>query len=168
MWDVCSFDHGSVGSVKMLFTLHLFLSRVLFFRKGGCEVSGSSARNVAKQLQDQQMMFKGCWETSPLHVLEMSDKEVHAHLSHPHPPTHPTPHPPKPTHSCTHRTNRSHTRTPLTHTPTPYTHREMVLLGSGAYSSQDSRPSIMTDSPFKLKKINLVTLSSNDYHYNLA
>lgn len=35
------------------------------------EVSGSSSRDVAKQLRDQQMMFKGHREQSLLHILDM-------------------------------------------------------------------------------------------------
>merc|ERR1719168_342018 len=35
------------------------------------QVSGSSSRDVAKQLRDQQMMFKGHRESSLVHVLEM-------------------------------------------------------------------------------------------------
>merc|ERR1719150_3444123 len=41
------------------------------FSKTWIEVSGSSSRDVAKQLRDQQMMFKGHREQSLLHVLEM-------------------------------------------------------------------------------------------------
>merc|ERR1712159_311368 len=35
------------------------------------EVSGSSPRDVAKQLRDQQMIFKGHRESSLIHVLDM-------------------------------------------------------------------------------------------------
>merc|ERR1711906_74507 len=41
------------------------------FSKTWIEVSGSSPRDVAKQLRDQQMMFKGHRESSLVHVLEM-------------------------------------------------------------------------------------------------
>merc|ERR1712003_367612 len=41
------------------------------FPKTWIEVSGSSSRDVAKQLRDQQMMFKGHRESSLLHVLDM-------------------------------------------------------------------------------------------------
>merc|ERR1711865_696450 len=41
------------------------------FSKTWIEVSGSSSRDVAKQLRDQQMMFKGHRDSSLLHVLEM-------------------------------------------------------------------------------------------------
>merc|ERR1711920_1184568 len=41
------------------------------FSKTWIEVSGSSARDVAKQLRDQQMTFKGHREQSLLHILEM-------------------------------------------------------------------------------------------------
>merc|ERR1719321_370090 len=41
------------------------------FSKTWIEVSGSSPRDVAKQLRDQQMMFKGHRESSLLHVLNM-------------------------------------------------------------------------------------------------
>merc|ERR1712166_1101983 len=41
------------------------------FSKTWIEVSGSSPRDVAKQLRDQQMIFKGHREQSLLHVLDM-------------------------------------------------------------------------------------------------
>merc|ERR1712032_505906 len=41
------------------------------FSKTWIEVSGSSSRDVAKQLRDQQMIFKGHRETSLLSVLDM-------------------------------------------------------------------------------------------------
>merc|ERR1711998_636094 len=41
------------------------------FSKTWIEVSGSSPRDVAKQLRDQQMMFKGHRDSSLLHVLNM-------------------------------------------------------------------------------------------------
>lgn len=41
------------------------------FSKTWIEVSGSSSRDVAKQLRDQQMIFKGHREHSLLHVLDM-------------------------------------------------------------------------------------------------
>lgn len=41
------------------------------FSKTWIEVSGSSSRDVAKQLRDQQMIFKGHREQSLLHVLDM-------------------------------------------------------------------------------------------------
>merc|ERR1719305_1820504 len=41
------------------------------FSKTWIEVSGSSSRDVAKQLRDQQMMFKGHREQSLIHVLDM-------------------------------------------------------------------------------------------------
>merc|ERR1712151_675487 len=41
------------------------------FSKTWIEVSGSSSRDVAKQLRDQQMMFKGHREQSLIHILDM-------------------------------------------------------------------------------------------------
>merc|ERR1712178_598922 len=41
------------------------------FSKTWIEVSGSSPRDVAKQLRDQQMIFKGHRESSLIHVLDM-------------------------------------------------------------------------------------------------
>merc|ERR1712195_284409 len=43
------------------------------FSKTWIEVSGSSSRDVAKQLRDQQMIFKGHREQSLLHVLGDAD-----------------------------------------------------------------------------------------------
>merc|ERR1712107_90204 len=54
----------------LLYCIFMLTSCALF-SKTWIEVSGSSARDVAKQLRDQQMMFKGHRETSLLHVLEM-------------------------------------------------------------------------------------------------
>merc|ERR1712007_336692 len=47
------------------------LGSCALFSKTWIEVSGSSPRDVAKQLRDQQMMFKGHRESSLLHVLDM-------------------------------------------------------------------------------------------------
>jgi len=47
------------------------LASCALFSKTWIEVSGSSSRDVAKQLRDQQMMFKGHREQSLLHVLDM-------------------------------------------------------------------------------------------------
>merc|ERR1712060_1037315 len=54
----------------LIYVAFVLLSCALF-SKTWIEVSGSSARDVAKQLRDQQMMFKGHRESSLLHVLDM-------------------------------------------------------------------------------------------------
>merc|ERR1712224_270411 len=54
-----------------LFYVGFVLISCALFSKTWIEVSGSSARDVAKQLRDQQMMFKGHREESLLHVLNM-------------------------------------------------------------------------------------------------
>merc|ERR1712022_106339 len=51
--------------------LVFILSACALFSKTWIEVSGSSSRDVAKQLRDQQMMFKGHRDTSLLHILDM-------------------------------------------------------------------------------------------------
>merc|ERR1712232_108577 len=57
--------------IHALFYVAFVLISCALFSKTWIEVSGSSARDVAKQLRDQQMMFKGHRESSLLHVLEM-------------------------------------------------------------------------------------------------
>merc|ERR1712167_92415 len=47
------------------------LTACALFSKTWIEVSGSSPRDVAKQLRDQQMIFKGHRESSLIHVLDM-------------------------------------------------------------------------------------------------
>jgi len=54
-----------------LFYVAFVLISCALFSKVWIEVSGSSARDVAKQLRDQQMMFKGHRESSLLHTLNM-------------------------------------------------------------------------------------------------
>merc|ERR1711920_939578 len=54
----------------VIYVSFVLLSCALF-SKTWIEVSGSSPRDVAKQLRDQQMMFKGHRESSSLHVLDM-------------------------------------------------------------------------------------------------
>jgi len=54
----------------LIYVAFVLLSCALF-SKTWIEVSGSSPRDVAKQLRDQQMMFKGHRESSLLHVLDM-------------------------------------------------------------------------------------------------
>merc|ERR1712232_242223 len=54
-----------------LFYVAFVLISCALFSKTWIEVSGSSARDVAKQLRDQQMSFKGHRDASLLHVLEM-------------------------------------------------------------------------------------------------
>jgi len=57
--------------IHALFYVAFVLISCALFSKTWLEVSGSSARDVAKQLRDQQMMFKGHRDASLLHVLEM-------------------------------------------------------------------------------------------------
>jgi len=57
--------------IHALFYVAFVLISCALFSKCWLEVSGSSARDVAKQLRDQQMMFKGHRDSSLLHVLEM-------------------------------------------------------------------------------------------------
>merc|ERR1719324_2346123 len=54
-----------------LFYVAFVLISCALFSKTWIEVSGSSARDVAKQLRDQQMMFKGHRDASLLHTLNM-------------------------------------------------------------------------------------------------
>merc|ERR1711869_116813 len=57
--------------IHALFYVAFVLISCALFSKTWLEVSGSSARDVAKQLRDQQMMFKGHRDSSLLHVLDM-------------------------------------------------------------------------------------------------
>merc|ERR1719246_303551 len=57
--------------VHALFYVAFVLLSCALFSKTWIEVSGSSSRDVAKQLRDQQMVFKGHREQSLLHVLDM-------------------------------------------------------------------------------------------------
>merc|ERR1712187_228740 len=54
-----------------LFYVAFVLLSCALFSKTWIEVSGSSSRDVAKQLRDQQMMFKGHRDESLLKVLDM-------------------------------------------------------------------------------------------------
>merc|ERR1711977_72518 len=54
----------------LFYVLFVIISCALF-SKTWIDVSGSSARDVAKQLRDQQMMFKGHRDSSLLHVLNL-------------------------------------------------------------------------------------------------
>merc|ERR1711998_282823 len=57
--------------IHALIYVAFVLGSCALFSKTWIEVSGSSPRDVAKQLRDQQMMFKGHRDSSLLHVLEM-------------------------------------------------------------------------------------------------
>merc|ERR1712176_144481 len=57
--------------ILALFYVAFVLLSCALFSKTWIEVSGSSSRDVAKQLRDQQMMFKGHREQSLLHILDM-------------------------------------------------------------------------------------------------
>merc|ERR1712028_276473 len=52
-----------------VFYLTFILTACALFSKTWIEVSGSSARDVAKQLRDQQMVMKGHRDSSLVHVL---------------------------------------------------------------------------------------------------
>jgi len=66
-----SFYDIVVDPVHALFYVCFVLLSCALFSKTWIEVSGSSSRDVAKQLRDQQMMFKGHREQSLLHILDM-------------------------------------------------------------------------------------------------
>merc|ERR1712194_319916 len=57
--------------VHALFYVAFVLLSCALFSKTWIEISGSSSRDVAKQLRDQQMIFKGHREQSLLHILDM-------------------------------------------------------------------------------------------------
>merc|ERR1711865_414748 len=66
-----SFGHIFEDPFHALFYVAFVLISCALFSKTWIEVSGSSSRDVAKQLRDQQMMFKGHREESLVHVLDM-------------------------------------------------------------------------------------------------
>merc|ERR1712139_698264 len=66
-----SFGEVFDDPIHALFYVAFVLISCALFSKTWIEVSGSSARDVAKQLRDQQMMFKGHRDASLLHILEM-------------------------------------------------------------------------------------------------
>merc|ERR1719182_764454 len=55
--------------IHALFYVAFVLISCALFSKTWIEVSGSSARDVAKQLRDQQMMFKGHRDSALVHTL---------------------------------------------------------------------------------------------------
>merc|ERR1711906_20925 len=57
--------------IHALFYVAFVLISCALFSKTWIDVSGSSPRDVAKHLRDQQMMFKGHRESSLVHVLDM-------------------------------------------------------------------------------------------------
>merc|ERR1712048_1356805 len=57
--------------IHALIYVTFVLASCAVFSKTWIEVSGSSSRDVAKQLRDQQMTFRGYREQSLLHVLDM-------------------------------------------------------------------------------------------------
>merc|ERR1711879_751852 len=57
--------------IHAVFYVAFVIASCALFSKTWIEVSGSSARDVAKQLKDQQMTFKGHREKSLLHILAM-------------------------------------------------------------------------------------------------
>merc|ERR1711937_448329 len=57
--------------IHALIYVAFVLCSCALFSKTWIEVSGSSPRDVAKQLRDQQMMFKGHRDSSLIHVLDM-------------------------------------------------------------------------------------------------
>merc|ERR1712048_871760 len=66
-----SFTHIWEDPLHALFYVCFVLISCALFSKTWIEVSGSSSRDVAKQLRDQQMMFKGHREESLIKVLDM-------------------------------------------------------------------------------------------------
>merc|ERR1712187_198401 len=66
-----SFTHIWEDPFHALFYVLFVLVSCALFSKTWIEVSGSSSRDVAKQLRDQQMMFKGHREDSLIKVLDM-------------------------------------------------------------------------------------------------
>merc|ERR1712113_758419 len=66
-----SFTHIWEDPFHALFYVCFVLISCALFSKTWIEVSGSSSRDVAKQLRDQQMMFKGHREESLIKVLDM-------------------------------------------------------------------------------------------------
>merc|ERR1719379_136486 len=66
-----SFTHIWEDPFHALFYVLFVLISCALFSKTWIEVSGSSSRDVAKQLRDQQMMFKGHREDSLIKVLDM-------------------------------------------------------------------------------------------------
>jgi len=66
-----SFSDIWLDPFHALFYIAFVLISCALFSKVWIEVSGSSPKDVAKQLRDQQMMFKGHRECSLLHTLNM-------------------------------------------------------------------------------------------------
>merc|ERR1711907_911521 len=66
-----SFSDILEDPIHALIYVAFVLISCALFSKTWIEVSGSSPRDVAKQLRDQQMMFKGHRDSSLVHVLEM-------------------------------------------------------------------------------------------------
>lgn len=64
-----SFSDIWVDPIHALFYISFVLCSCALFSKTWIEISGSSPRDVAKQLRDQQLLFKGYRETSLLSVL---------------------------------------------------------------------------------------------------
>merc|ERR1712226_464244 len=65
------FSHIWEDPIHALIYVAFVLISCALFSKTWIEVSGSSSRDVAKQLRDQQMVFKGHREESLLRVLDM-------------------------------------------------------------------------------------------------
>merc|ERR1711953_1158065 len=65
-----SFTHIWEDPLHALTYVAFVLVSCALFSKTWIEVSGSSSRDVAKQLRDQQMMFKGHREESLIHILD--------------------------------------------------------------------------------------------------
>ncbi|CAD7971904.1 unnamed protein product [Amoebophrya sp. A120] len=64
-----SFSDIWVDPIHALFYISFVLCSCALFSKTWIEISGSSPRDVAKQLRDQQLLFKGYRETSLISVL---------------------------------------------------------------------------------------------------
>ena len=64
-----TFSHVMVDPVHAVLYIIFMLGSCAFFSKTWIDVSGSSAKDVAKQLKDQQMVMRGHREQSMIHEL---------------------------------------------------------------------------------------------------
>uniref|UniRef100_A0A1I8AGI8 Protein transport protein Sec61 subunit alpha n=1 Tax=Steinernema glaseri TaxID=37863 RepID=A0A1I8AGI8_9BILA len=64
-----SFGHILVDPIHCLTYIAFMLGSCAFFSKTWIDVSGSSAKDVAKQLKEQQMIMRGHREKSMIHEL---------------------------------------------------------------------------------------------------
>merc|ERR1712027_301983 len=64
-----TFSHLLIDPIHAILYIIFMLGSCAFFSKTWIDVSGSSAKDVAKQLRDQQMVMRGHRETSMIHEL---------------------------------------------------------------------------------------------------